>query len=187
MSYISESEEFMTMNTIKIKARTSNNQIKKQQYLLQRGDLIKLEPGMKVYADIPCMFRGGVFFDTKKDHTDIVIGKVYTCEATSAEKLTKKVFEKIQWTVPVSLEQVASFIESLDLDLSEKTFDASVYAGEYAVLYAASNGGGYCHDGNYPNGWHVYCQKMDDPSVMVDFYQTGCFTAMIRDILPIIP
>jgi hypothetical protein len=60
-------------------------------------------------------------------------------------------------------------------------------SGEYIVTKAVMDGGG---TGNgpgdiYPDGWHVFCQKEDDPSIKIDFYQSGCFTAMIEDIKPI--
>ena len=37
----------------------------------------------------------------------------------------------------------------------------------------------------YPDGHHVFCVKADDDKVRVDFYQSGCFTAMIEDIKPV--
>lgn len=68
-------------------------------------------------------------------------------------------------------------------------------AGQYVVYKTAVHGGGTAHGPNdvYPDGHHVYCERVDDPSasnntprnIKVDFYQTGCFTAMIEDIQPI--
>lgn len=175
------------MNKMENSARTTKiDQLKKEAMsLLQRGDIIRLEPGMKVYADMPNMFRGGAFFDTDPCHHDVIIGQVYKKEATSLQNLIQQISDKIGRIVPASEQQISAFVESLNLDLEEKTFDASVYAGEYKVIFAISDGGGHCHDGDYPNGWHVFCQKVDDPSVEVDFYQTGCFTAMIENIQPI--
>lgn len=59
--------------------------------------------------------------------------------------------------------------------------------GEYVVYKTSFDGGGTGmgpHD-IFPDGHHVCCEKLDDPSVKVDFYQSGCFTAMIRDIAPV--
>jgi hypothetical protein len=59
-------------------------------------------------------------------------------------------------------------------------------AGRYLVYRTAMEGGGTGmgpHD-VYPDGHHVYCRRLDD-GVEVDFYQTGAFTAMIRDIEPV--
>lgn len=69
--------------------------------------------------------------------------------------------------------------------------------GKYIVYKTSYNGGNTIrthgdfrpiatgnHD-TYPDGHHVYCIKADDRDVKVDFYQSGCFTAMIEDIKPI--
>ena len=60
-------------------------------------------------------------------------------------------------------------------------------AGRYVVTKTALDGGGYGHGKNdvYPNGHHVYCVKIDDPEFKIDFYQSGAFTAMIKDITPV--
>ncbi len=176
----------MSMNMMGSNVRIHEEQVKKEQSLLQRGDVIRLEPGMMIYADIPSMFRGGAFFDKKNCHREIKIGQVYKSTPQSAQALKEEVYEKIWHIIPVDKQQVSDFVNSLSLDLEEKSFDSSVYAGEYVVYSAVSNGGAGCWDGTpYPDGWHVYCHKVDDPSVEVDFYQTGCFTAMIKDIKPI--
>ena len=59
-------------------------------------------------------------------------------------------------------------------------------AGQYIVYKTANDGGGTGHGPHdvYPDGHHVWCVKADDHSVKVDFYQSGCFTAMIKDIEP---
>ena len=44
-------------------------------------------------------------------------------------------------------------------------------AGRYVVTKTAKDGGGPSYDGGYPNGHHVYCRRLDDPSARVDFYQ----------------
>ena len=63
--------------------------------------------------------------------------------------------------------------------------DFDYLIGKYVVIKTVSDGG--CDEpGNYyPSGHHVYCAKLDDRSVKVDFYQSGCFTATIKDINPI--
>ncbi len=59
--------------------------------------------------------------------------------------------------------------------------------GEYVVTKTVVEGGGCGHGPYdiYPDGHHVFCTKIDDPSISIDFYQSGCFTAMITDIRPI--
>lgn len=60
-------------------------------------------------------------------------------------------------------------------------------AGRYVVYKTAMEGGGTGmgpHD-VYPDGHHVYCEKLDDPSQKIDFYQSGSFTAMLPDLKPV--
>lgn len=54
--------------------------------------------------------------------------------------------------------------------------------GEYFVYKTAYEGGGTGHGPYdvYPDGHHVYCRKVENKSVEVDFYQTGSFTCMIE-------
>lgn len=53
--------------------------------------------------------------------------------------------------------------------------------GKYIVIKALMTGGGHGHS----DGWRVFCAKESDPNIKVDFFQTGAFTAMIKDIKPI--
>ena len=59
--------------------------------------------------------------------------------------------------------------------------------GKYIVYKTTFDGGGTGHGVNdvYPDGHHVFCMKADDENVKVDFYQSGCFTAMIENIEPV--
>jgi hypothetical protein len=59
--------------------------------------------------------------------------------------------------------------------------------GKYVVYKTAFEGGGTGmgdHD-IFPDGWHVYCEKLTNPFIKVDFYQSGCFTAVIEKIEPV--
>lgn len=65
--------------------------------------------------------------------------------------------------------------------------DLSYLAGRYVVYKTNCDGGGTGmgrHD-VYPDGHHVFCRKLDAPDIKVDFYQSGCFTAMVTDVKPI--
>jgi hypothetical protein len=65
--------------------------------------------------------------------------------------------------------------------------ETAYLAGRYVVYKTANDGGGTGHGPHdvYPNGHHVFCERLDDQSVKCDFYQSGCFTAMVADIAPI--
>lgn len=58
--------------------------------------------------------------------------------------------------------------------------------GRYVVYKTTTDGGGTGHGPHdvYPDGYHVFCERLAD-GVRVDFYQTGCFTAMIEEIKPV--
>ena len=60
-------------------------------------------------------------------------------------------------------------------------------AGKYIVTKTLKEGGGTGHGPHdiFPDGHHVFCEKIIDKKIKVDFYQSGCFTAMIKDITPI--
>ena len=57
-------------------------------------------------------------------------------------------------------------------------------AGRYVVYKTSHDGGGTGHGPHdvYPDGHHVFAERLDDPSVKVDFYQSGSFTAMLPDL-----
>lgn len=63
--------------------------------------------------------------------------------------------------------------------------ELSYLAGRY-VVYKTHVGGGW-HSGrdDYPDGHHVFCERLDSPDVKIDFYQSGCFTAMLPDLKPV--
>ena len=63
--------------------------------------------------------------------------------------------------------------------------ELSYLAGKYIVTKTCMEGGGPSYDGGYPDGHHVYCVSADNEDRKIDFYQSGSFTAMIKDIKPI--
>lgn len=108
---------------------------------LQKGDVIEIEEGHRIYADVPMHF---VFSNCKGcydlTHHDIIVHD-----------------------------------------------DFAYFAGKYVVIKTSTEGGGTGHGNHdvYPNGHKVWCVKVDDKKVMIDFFQSGCFTAMIKDIKPV--
>lgn len=165
-------------------------------YLLQKGDKIRLEKGMKVYASIPAkfFFANTPFSTEMYDSADITIGRIYHKQVVSKEELIGKLMDGVASIVKISREEIdriamETFVKSLSLNFDEEEFDSSIYAGEYIVECTSFGGGGKQSTPSgvetYPDGWRVYCVKVDDPSIRVNFYQTGCFTAMIPNICPI--
>jgi len=124
---------------------------------LKIGDVFKLEKGMKVYASLSNKFIYSNVRENSADandlsQTDVEVGEVF--------KTTKN------------------------------KFDSGRLVGEYVVADTAFDGGGTGHGPHdvYPSGHHVFAQKLadngsyDPDGIQVDFYQSGCFTAMIEDV-----
>lgn len=57
--------------------------------------------------------------------------------------------------------------------------------GKWVVYKTLLTGGSNSSFNPHPCGHRVYCEKMDDSRVRINFYQTGGFTATICDIEPI--
>lgn len=105
--------------------------------MLKEGDIFEINPGDKVYTEIPQHFiyenREGVW---DLDETDVIA--------------------KGQW-----------------LYLS----------GNYVVTKTTIDGGGTGHGPHdiYPDGHHVWAEKISNPLVKINFYQSGSFTVMHPD------
>lgn len=156
--------------------------------LLQKGDIIRLEEGMTIYADVPAKF----VFRNKPlaDHvakTLVKIGEKFHRDEVNKKEIEDKIAEFL-YNLGAK-EEDYSFTLDIKTDLAEQVFDTSKFVGEYVVYAVKCEGGGTCNGVNgpdsYPDGHHVFCVKKDDPEITVDFYQTGCFTAIIKDIEPI--
>lgn len=59
--------------------------------------------------------------------------------------------------------------------------------GKYIVTYTCMDGGGTGMGPNdvFPDGHHIFCENVNDRSIKIDFYQSGCFNAMIENIEPV--
>ncbi len=71
--------------------------------------------------------------------------------------------------------------------------ELSYLQGKYVVTKTTFDGGSTGRDA-YPDGHHVFCRKIPEGKSYehslkveheIDFYQSGCFTAMIENIEPI--
>jgi len=76
----------------------------------------------------------------------------------------------------------------IELDASHKLGKIGIF-----VVYKTTlDGGGTCHGPHdiYPDGHHVFCEQLcltdlHAPKATVDFYQSGFFTNMLKNIKPI--
>lgn len=152
---------------------------------LKKGDVIRLEIGMRVNAEIPeaCYFSN-VDFSDRTTIVPIEIGKIYKSDVVSKEKYIQYLMSKKE----VSSE-VISFIASSDFNGYIRKFDTAKYAGEYVVESTCTDGGGTYVDAGggctYSSGWHVFAKKIESPKVHVNFYQSGDFSTFIDNISPL--
>lgn len=67
------------------------------------------------------------------------------------------------------------------VDLKNDNFD--YLRGEYVVTSTVMDGGGTGHGPHdvYPDGYHVFLKSIDGEHE-VDFYQSGCFTAVNENV-----
>ena len=155
------------------------------QYLLQVNDIFQLKEGMKVQAYVPekFVYVNAPFSEKLQEHA-ICIGHPLIKRVPNKAEIINEIQKLLGTHIHLELsdKQIENFIDSLNLNFSAEEFDTSVFLGEYRVYKAEWNGGK--HDG--PDGWHVYCHKVDDPNVAIHFYQTGYFTETNPDIQPII-
>jgi hypothetical protein len=130
------------------------------------GDVFDLKPGHKVYVRMEERF---VYFNRP--------GSRQIAQATV------QVGEKwAEFTDP----RVVVFSDN-----PPEVLDTGALVGRYVVTQTALDGGGQATDGAYPNGWHVTAKKLapdgtwDPQGMEVNFYQSGCFTAMIENVSPV--
>lgn len=162
---------------------------------LQRGDVIEIKKGMSVYATIPERFvYANRAQSMKPAQTVINVGRVKEAAIIDLGKATKDIQQEIysHGGITVSQQQIIELLTNAIDTTLPTTLDTSEYAGEYVVVNTALTGGGTgmgSHD-TYPDGWHVIAKKLkngeyDNDGLTIEFYQSGCFSAMLPDIEPI--
>lgn len=162
--------------------------------LLEVGDVINLTDGMKVYAMIPEMF----VYSNRKTSREltkevVTIGKIYKNNTNIDKDINNLISDIIEEFnsrgFSISEEDVREFVLSKIKQPEEETF--SIHGGEFIVIKTLLDGGSHYNDRDYyPDGHRVYCQQLingsyHEDAIEVNFYQTGCFTAIIKDIKPI--
>lgn len=164
----------------------------KKNNLLKIGDIIELEKGMIVYAEIPGKFvfsNGG--FDETLYSMEVKIGKKYSNSVNYAKTyagLIENVYSTLRPKgILVKRHDVHEFLKKY---VPKNKFDEFILSpGKFIVIDTHLGGGSQGRD-PYPDGHNVKCQRMrndelDSKGDIVSFYQTGCFTAMIENIKPI--
>jgi len=159
--------------------------------LLKVGDIINIVNGMEVYVRVPEMF----FVDNRKTSKElmthnVIIGKVYENNIDINENIdtvAKGIVEEFNCEgFNISFEDAKAFVLKKVKQPKKKIF--VIKEGIFKVVHTNFEGGGEGmgkHD-TYSNGHHVFCKRIGKGNISeIDFYQTGCFTAMIKNIVPI--
>ncbi len=162
---------------------------------LEVGDVIYLKSGNKVYTAMPEKFA----YSNRKVSDELcgneyVIGETLRNDVDISKSINHAVegiVERLRWEgFSIEVDKIRQFVLS---NIPEPKADAFlIEPGEFVVIDTAFTGGGTGmgpHD-TYPNGHEVTCKRLvggeyDANGVEVSFYQSGCFTAMIKDIEPL--
>lgn len=162
---------------------------------LQVGDVFKLQKGMTVYAEVPEKF---VYSNCKTSDeltsTEVTIGEKYTTDPDIrplVNKIARGVVKEFsKENIEIKLNKAVEFVKQNVPELKKEHF--IINENEFVVIRTAFDGGGTGHGPHdvYPDGHHVFCKalkngKYDKNGIEINFYQSGSFTCMIENIIPI--
>lgn len=168
----------------------------KEKYL-RRGDVFELKLGMRVYARIEERFKYDGVASRKKSTVDVTVGEKLRYEWRRPTELVNRFVEDVRELTGSKIKSsviMREIIAATPIDVrTSAEFDTSELAGLYVVKSATVCGGGYGHGPNdyYPDGLRITARRIDDDKWRkngeidegehtVEFYQSGCFTAMIE-------
>ena len=166
---------------------------------LKKGNVIRLEKGMRVYAPIPIKFiYSNRRISNELNREAVEVGKVYNNHKNFEETIEDSInsmVEDIQELfldndIKIEESKIANFVKS---NIPEQKKDQFILEeGEFLVTKTTVDGGGTGHGifDIYPDGYHVFCKalkngKYDPNGVEIDFYQSGSFSCVITDLEPI--
>lgn len=140
---------------------------------LERGDIIRIEKGMRVIAQVPeNVLQECSPFSRKMKNIVIEIGQKFNRSQISEQDMLRNLTSYINDFINVTEEQVKPFMQGLNVDLSEKNFDTSIYEGTYMVEAVILDWSSV----KEIKKWKVICHKVNEPNIKVSFYQIdACF------------
>jgi hypothetical protein len=162
---------------------------------LKEGDIFALNDGMEVYTKIPEKY---VYqnhpMSNKLVSTKVRVGSIRQVTmqgielATEQAKLTKSIADDFNFHLGFkpSLDHVKKFVAKACKDNAVATdvLKTGKMVGNYVVIRTEYGGGSTGRDA-YPDGHQVFARKLgrngkfNKRGIAVNFYQSGCFTAMI--------
>lgn len=169
--------------------------------MLEKGDVIKVENGMKVNTLVPEKFiYGNRVLSDEISKTVIVVGKTLTQSVDAQKKavnsLVKRVITAFDYEgVKITEKEALVFVNETLSTIGSKPLESFTFnEGEFLVIETKSDGGGTGHGMHdvYPNGHHVFAKRLADDGSYdpegdeVDFYQSGSFTHTNEQDIPVI-
>lgn len=156
--------------------------------MLKVGDIVELRTGHKVYTDVPERYvYHNMVLSKEKCHHEVTVNEQYEpyndIDIHEVARDISNAFRRVG--LKVDQRAVTKFINSQvnGQSLSAKKF--CFKGGTFVVIKTKTDGGSTGRD-PYPNGHHVFVKRLkkdgsyDKNGDAADFYQSGCFTAMIE-------
>ena len=142
---------------------------------------------MSIYAEIPKKFiYENRYKSDELEKTKITIGEKRIVILPKVHRKGLKLANgQYRRGINMDLNEVSKILVNQGVEIPDndiykldgiEIFDTTKFALEYRVYHAGYDGG----DGDHPDGWHVYCENVQNPDEIIDFYQDGFFTAIIR-------
>jgi hypothetical protein len=166
---------------------------------LQVGDVFKVPKGFMVYMDVPERFAyaNTPFSMEMAEDKEISIGEVL--KAMPAKDELRVIIANFKESLDnfglhIPQEEIKAFLDKAISKVNlPAEFDTSTMIGEYVVIEAKSDGGGENAPGDYyPDGWCVTAKQLTKDGLfslkgtVISFYQSGCFTVMHTEKIPVI-
>jgi hypothetical protein len=165
--------------------------------MLEKGDVFKIEHGMRIIAVVPeKFFIGNRKFSNKKCSHDIFVGKLYVTNI-NVEPATNRIINSVMEAFKsegavVSLKDATQFVEDILPKVNNDSF--CFQEGFFVVTETKMDGGGTGHGPHdiYPDGHHVFAQRLNEDGTYnehgekINFYQSGSFTTCIEEDIPVI-
>lgn len=157
--------------------------------MLKVGDVVELRKGHCVYTDVPerYVYQDMAFSNDKCHHEvtidekyDPIVDFSYHDIANDIRYAFKKVGAK------VDNKTITNFVKA---QISKQQISYEKFclkSGKFVVIKTKMDGGGRAHNDVYPDGHHVFVKRLkkdgsyDKNGDAADFYQSGCFSAMIE-------
>lgn len=156
--------------------------------MLKVGDIIELRTGHKIYTEVPeCFVFENMGLSKVKSHHEIIVNKKYNAFTIDIYSLITDVYQAfLRVGFKADRKAVTKFVNA---QIGPKRNNNEIFCfngGKFVVIKTKLDGGSTGRD-PYPDGHHVFVKRLkkngsyDKNGDEADFYQSGYFTAMIKE------